>query len=55
VAPVIGDGNREGGDGVQPFSEGERGGGEVAPWCQRRMTQRRATRWLGRRKAAAGG
>jgi hypothetical protein len=55
MALVTGDGNREGEVmGYNRFDRGREGGGEVTPQCQRRMTQRRATRRLGRLKVAIG-
>jgi hypothetical protein len=39
--------------GCGRFHRGRGGGGEAAPRCQRRMTQRRAVRRLGRPKVVA--
>jgi hypothetical protein len=55
MAPVIGDGNREGEAMVcDCFQRERRGGGEATPRCRRRITQRRVAWWLGRPKASAG-
>jgi hypothetical protein len=52
MALVTGDENREG--EAMVCVRFWRGGGEVAPRCRRRMTQRRAAWQLWRSKAAAG-
>jgi hypothetical protein len=55
MVPVTGDGNGEGeAMGCSHFWRGRGAGGEVAPWCQRRMTQIRAEQWSGRPNAVAG-
>jgi hypothetical protein len=47
MTPVTGDGNGEGETmGCDNCRRGRGGGGEAAPRCRGRMTQRRAARWL---------
>jgi hypothetical protein len=55
MAQVTGDKNSEGkAMGCNHFLRGRWGGGEAAPRCQRRMTQRRVARRPGRPNAVAG-